>query len=195
MKRSDIVRCGLLPGALAGLVGGLVFGAAMTQLGLLPTIASLARAESDAVGLIVHLIGATIIGAGFGLLLVELPQGLVVAARHRTQRGPIEISQQVEPEYVLLGFEVQVVRFDDMDQGDLDVPVAGKYHAVGPLGVVFVDAFHLPQTRCVVKTKGHTEDHFSLLPLATSNGNCAKSHPQRSRGEMENRKTPQSHRP
>jgi uncharacterized membrane protein YagU involved in acid resistance len=58
-----------LPGALAGLVGGLVFGAAMTQLGLLPTIASLVRAESDAVGLIVHLFVAAIIGAGFGLLV------------------------------------------------------------------------------------------------------------------------------
>jgi hypothetical protein len=45
-----------------------------------------------------------------------------------------------------------------MDQGDLDFHVAGKYHAVGPLGVVFVDTFHLPQTRCVVKMKGHTED-------------------------------------
>jgi len=63
--------------------------------------------------------------------------------------------------------EVQVVRFDDMDQGDLDFHVAGEYHAVGPLGVVFVDTFHLPQTRCVVKTKGPTEDHLSLLWLAT----------------------------
>jgi uncharacterized membrane protein YagU involved in acid resistance len=69
MRRSDVVRRGLLPGALAGLVGGLVFGAAMSQLGLLPTIASLVRAESDAVGLIVHFVVAAIVGAGFGLLV------------------------------------------------------------------------------------------------------------------------------
>ena len=69
MKRADIVRGGLLPGALAGLVGGMVFGAAMTRLGLLPTIASLVRAESDWVEMIVHLIVAAIIGAGFGLLV------------------------------------------------------------------------------------------------------------------------------
>jgi hypothetical protein len=69
MKRRDIVRSGLLPGALAGLVGGLVFGAAMTQLSLLPTIASLVGAESDAIGLIVHLIVAALIGTGFGLLV------------------------------------------------------------------------------------------------------------------------------
>ena len=69
MKRSDSVRRGLLPGALAGLAGGVVFGAAMTQLGALPTIASLVRAESDGVGLIIHLFVTTILGAGFGLLV------------------------------------------------------------------------------------------------------------------------------
>lgn len=69
MKQPDIVRDGLLPGALAGLVGGLVFGVAMSQLELLPTIASLVRAQSAWVGMIVHLIGAAVIGAGFGLLV------------------------------------------------------------------------------------------------------------------------------
>jgi uncharacterized membrane protein YagU involved in acid resistance len=69
MKQPDVLRSGLLPGALAGLVGGLVFGAAMTQLGLLPTIAVLVRSESDVAGFMVHIGAAAIIGAGFGLLV------------------------------------------------------------------------------------------------------------------------------
>ncbi|MEM9893413.1 MAG: hypothetical protein AAF962_21355 [Actinomycetota bacterium] len=59
----------LATGALAGVVGGLAFGAAMLQLGLLPSIALLIRAESDAVGFAVHLLVAAFIGAGFGLLV------------------------------------------------------------------------------------------------------------------------------
>ena len=56
-------------GALAGLVGGLVFGAAMTQLGMLPTIASLVKADSPVVGFALHMLIAAVIGAGFGLLV------------------------------------------------------------------------------------------------------------------------------
>ena len=56
-------------GALAGLVGGLVFGAAMTQLGLLPIIASLVRADSPFVGFVLHLVIAAVIGASFGFLV------------------------------------------------------------------------------------------------------------------------------
>lgn len=54
-------------GAVAGVVGGLAFGAAMLDLGLLPSIASLVRAESDVVGFAVHIVVAAVIGAGFGL--------------------------------------------------------------------------------------------------------------------------------
>ena len=53
-------------GALAGLVGGIAFGAAMIELGLLPTIASLVRAESDIVGFVLHMVVAAAVGAGFG---------------------------------------------------------------------------------------------------------------------------------
>ena len=70
-----------------------------------------------------------------------------------------------------------------------------KYHAVGPLHVACVDSLHLRQTRQVVKTKAHTEVQFPLLSQATSNGDCAKSRPQRVRREMTNRETPQSRRP
>lgn len=56
-------------GALAGLVGGLVFGAAMVQLGMLPTIASLVKADSPVVGFALHMIVAAMIGASFGVLV------------------------------------------------------------------------------------------------------------------------------
>ncbi|MGD8624879.1 MAG: hypothetical protein PVJ34_10100 [Anaerolineae bacterium] len=63
MVDEDLIRGGLIPGALAGLVGGLILGATM------PTIASLVQAESALVGLVLHLVAAAIIGAGFGLLV------------------------------------------------------------------------------------------------------------------------------
>lgn len=64
-----ILGGGSASGALAGLAGGLVFGAAMTQLGVLPSVASLVRAESAVVGFIVHMLIAAVIGAGFGILV------------------------------------------------------------------------------------------------------------------------------
>ena len=69
MRSSEVLRTGLLPGALAGLVGGLVFGAAMSEIGLLPTFADLVRADSSFVGFGVLMVVAPIIGAGFGLLV------------------------------------------------------------------------------------------------------------------------------
>ncbi len=59
----------LAAGAVAGIVGGLAFGAAMLQLGLLPSIALLIRAQSDGVGFAVHLVVAGIVGVGFGALV------------------------------------------------------------------------------------------------------------------------------
>ena len=67
--RAGVLCWGILPGVTAGLVGGLVFGAAMTQLGALPTIASLVRAESPVIGFVVHMFIAAAVGAGFGLLM------------------------------------------------------------------------------------------------------------------------------
>ena len=65
----DVVRGGLIPGALAGAAGGLVFGAAMIELGILDTIASLVRADSSVLGFVVHMAVAVVIGAGFGVLV------------------------------------------------------------------------------------------------------------------------------
>lgn len=62
------IRQGMLPGALAGLVGGLVFGAAMFRLGVLPTIASLVRADTAGIGFAVHMTIAAVVGTGFGLI-------------------------------------------------------------------------------------------------------------------------------
>ena len=69
MRRSQLVRTGALPGTLAGVAGGLAFGAAMIQLGYLPTVASLVRTNTAEAGFIVHMIIAAIIGAGFGMLV------------------------------------------------------------------------------------------------------------------------------
>ena len=59
----------IVPGALAGLVGGVAFGAAMVELGVLPSVASLVRTDSPAVGFVVHMTIAAIVGAGLGTLV------------------------------------------------------------------------------------------------------------------------------
>lgn len=68
MRRWDVLEGGVLPGALAGLIGGLIYGAALYRLGMLPWIASLVGAGSGGIGLVIHLVSAAIIGAGFGIL-------------------------------------------------------------------------------------------------------------------------------
>ncbi len=63
------IRQTVLPGALAGLTGGIAFGAAMVQLGVLPTVASLVRTDSPVVGFVVHMAIAGIVGSGLAILL------------------------------------------------------------------------------------------------------------------------------
>ena len=58
-------------GAAAGIAGGVVFGAAMASLGTLPTVASIVRSDSVAVGLAVHMGIAATVGAGFGLFVAN----------------------------------------------------------------------------------------------------------------------------
>ncbi|MBA2765277.1 MAG: hypothetical protein H0U42_11420 [Thermoleophilaceae bacterium] len=56
----------LRQGALAGLAGGVVFGAAMLELGgALPTIAGIVRSDLTGVGLLVHAVISTVIGVFF----------------------------------------------------------------------------------------------------------------------------------
>ncbi|WP_326798223.1 hypothetical protein OG946_24860 [Streptomyces sp. NBC_01808] len=58
-------------GALAGLAGGLVFGAVMAEIGFLPTVAAIVRTDSSAVGFAVHLLIAAIVGSVFGKLVAH----------------------------------------------------------------------------------------------------------------------------
>ena len=58
-------------GAGAGIAGGLVFGAAMASLGTLPTVASIVRSDTAAVGFGVHMAIAAAVGAGFGMLVAH----------------------------------------------------------------------------------------------------------------------------
>ena len=64
---SEVVRRGLFPGALAGVVGGLVFGLAMDRLGS-PLSPVWPHFEPTALGFGILLSVAALIGAGFGLL-------------------------------------------------------------------------------------------------------------------------------
>jgi uncharacterized membrane protein YagU involved in acid resistance len=56
-------------GAPAGVVGGLAFGAAMAQLGVLPTVATLVGLGSSRAGFAVHMAISAVVGAGFGLMV------------------------------------------------------------------------------------------------------------------------------
>lgn len=66
---AEIVRRGILPGALAGLAGGLVSGVPLSRVGALPPTASLVRAETPLAGFIFHVLVAVVLGVGFGVLV------------------------------------------------------------------------------------------------------------------------------
>ena len=55
-------------GALAGLVGGLLFTVVMLQIGFLPSVAGLIGSTSALTGFLVHLIIANLIGISYGFL-------------------------------------------------------------------------------------------------------------------------------
>ena len=63
------VRQTIVPGSLAGLIGGIAFGAAMFELGVLPSVASLVRTDSPVIGFVVHMAIAAIVGSGLAILL------------------------------------------------------------------------------------------------------------------------------
>lgn len=71
MTSTSLLRRGAAPGAAAGIAGGLVFGTAMASFGTLPTVASIVRSDSTAVGFAVHMAIAAVIGTGFGLFVVH----------------------------------------------------------------------------------------------------------------------------
>ena len=57
----------IVAGALAGIGGGLVFGAIMGMMGMLPMVGMLVRQENAVVGFIVHLAISAFIGGVFGV--------------------------------------------------------------------------------------------------------------------------------
>ena len=56
-------------GIYGGLAGGVVFGAMMGMMGMLPMIGKMAGHPSALLGFFVHMVNSAIIGAGFGVLL------------------------------------------------------------------------------------------------------------------------------
>ena len=72
----DLLREAIGPGAAGGVVGGLVFGAAMIDLGLLASVASIIRVESPYVGFAVHMTIAATIGSGLGIMVWQIRPGI-----------------------------------------------------------------------------------------------------------------------
>ncbi|MBI3975574.1 MAG: hypothetical protein HY334_04200 [Armatimonadetes bacterium] len=67
--RTGLLRGGIAPGALAGLLGGAISAAALSRLGALPPTASLVRADAAAAGFVLHVLFGIVLGAGFGVLV------------------------------------------------------------------------------------------------------------------------------
>ncbi len=54
-------------GAYAGLAGGVVFGAMMGMMGMLPMIGQMVGSSSSLIGFLVHMVNSAIIGAAFAV--------------------------------------------------------------------------------------------------------------------------------
>ena len=72
-------------GAYSGLAGGVVFGAMMGIMGMLPMIGKMVGQPSAAAGFIVHIINSAIIGAGLAVLFGPFVSGIGGGPRH----GPL----------------------------------------------------------------------------------------------------------
>ena len=70
-------------GLIGGIAGGVMFGAIMAMMGMLPMIGSMVGSNSPVIGFAIHLLMSIMIGLGltviFGnLLLTRYPRGVVV---------------------------------------------------------------------------------------------------------------------
>jgi uncharacterized membrane protein YagU involved in acid resistance len=63
------LRVAAVRGAVAGLIGGFVYGTGLAQSNLLPEIARMVGGRTDAAGFTVHLVVAVVLGAVFGVLM------------------------------------------------------------------------------------------------------------------------------
>ena len=62
-------------GAYGGVAGGVIFGAMMGMMGMLPMIGSMVGQPTAAVGFAVHMVNSAIIGAGFAIVLGPVVSG------------------------------------------------------------------------------------------------------------------------
>ena len=62
-------------GAYGGLAGGLLFGAMMGMMGMLPMIGSMVGQPTAGAGFVVHMVNSVIIGAGFAVVLGRFVSG------------------------------------------------------------------------------------------------------------------------
>ncbi len=62
-------------GAYGGVAGGLIFGAMMGMMGMLPMIGSMVGQPTAAAGFAVHMVNSAIIGAGFAIVLGRFVSG------------------------------------------------------------------------------------------------------------------------
>ncbi len=65
----------LKSGAYGGIAGGLIFGAMMGMMGLLPMIGSMVGQPTAAAGFVLHMANSVIIGVGFAILLGQFVSG------------------------------------------------------------------------------------------------------------------------
>ncbi len=63
-------------GVYSGLTGGIVFGAMMGAMGMLPMIGKMVGYPTAVAGLLVHLINSAIIGAGFAVVIGRFVNGI-----------------------------------------------------------------------------------------------------------------------
>ena len=66
----------ILHGVTSGLAGGVVFGAMMGAMGMLPMIGKMVGYPTAVAGLLVHLINSAIIGAGFAVVFGRSVSGI-----------------------------------------------------------------------------------------------------------------------
>ena len=76
-----------LQGAIAGILGGIVFGVWMADQGTFRVIASMAGESSPLLGLLMHLSISGAIGASFGLIFARLAKGVAPSLLWGTVNG------------------------------------------------------------------------------------------------------------
>ena len=77
-------------GAYGGFAGGLIFGAMMGMMGMLPMIGSMVGQPTAGAGFAVHMVNSVIIGVGFAIVLGRFVSGIssgVGSASHTVGSG------------------------------------------------------------------------------------------------------------